>query len=283
MVGLGLLGSALAERFLASGMGVVGFDLDPERRERLREIGGRPADALADVAADRGRIVLSLPDSDAVEAVVAELEPMLAEGSMILDTTTGAPDRSAALGAHLAEQGIEYLDATVAGSSEQARAGEVLVMAGGSAEAYRAGSDLLRCFAPKAFHLGPWGAGARMKLVVNLVLGLNRAVLAEGLAFARSSGIDPAQALDVLAAGPAHSLVMDLKGRKMVAEDFTPQARVAQHHKDVRLILASGARTGAKLPLSELHAGLLEQLIEQGYGAADNSAIIKAFEPSKSP
>jgi 3-hydroxyisobutyrate dehydrogenase-like beta-hydroxyacid dehydrogenase len=117
-----------------------------------------------------------------------------------------------------------------------------------------------------------------MKLVVNLVLGLNRAALAEGLAFARACGLDPGEALRVLRAGAAYSQVMDAKGRKMVDHDFRPQARVAQHLKDVRLILAEAERAGAAVPLSELHRQLLERVVAAGLGDADNAAVIRAFE-----
>jgi 3-hydroxyisobutyrate dehydrogenase-like beta-hydroxyacid dehydrogenase len=122
-----------------------------------------------------------------------------------------------------------------------------------------------------------------MKLVVNLVLGLNRAALAEGLALAHHCGLDPTAALEVLRAGPAYSRMMDIKGAKMLAGDFTPQARLAQHLKDVRLILKLGEASGARLPLSTLHRALLEQLAAAGYHDADNSAIIRAFWPDSGP
>jgi 3-hydroxyisobutyrate dehydrogenase-like beta-hydroxyacid dehydrogenase len=118
-----------------------------------------------------------------------------------------------------------------------------------------------------------------MKLVVNLVLGLNRAVLAEGLAFARASAFDPALALEVLKSGVAYSRVMDAKGRKMIEGDFAPEARLSQHHKDVRLILEAAVRTGAMLPLTQLHDFLLGQIEDRGLGNLDNSAIIRAYDP----
>jgi 3-hydroxyisobutyrate dehydrogenase-like beta-hydroxyacid dehydrogenase len=117
-----------------------------------------------------------------------------------------------------------------------------------------------------------------MKLVVNLVLGLNRAVLAEGLSFAKSIGVGPRQALEVLKAGPAFSRVMETKGEKMLSQDFSPQARLAQHHKDVKLMLDEAARTNLELPLSTLHEELLARLVAAGDGDLDNSAIIKAFD-----
>jgi 3-hydroxyisobutyrate dehydrogenase-like beta-hydroxyacid dehydrogenase len=275
-VGLGLLGGALAEAFLRAGFRVRGFDVAGERRAALAERGGVPVAALADLAGC-GRLVLCLPSSDVVEYVVAELSPLLRPGTVVLDTTTGDPGRTAAVGAALAARGIDYLDATVAGSSAEARAGNAVVMVGGRREAVEGCADLLGCFAREWFHLGPAGSGARMKLVVNLVLGLNRAALAEGLAFARACGLDAAEALRVLTAGAAYSRAMDAKGEKMVKGDFAPVARLAQHLKDVRLILAEAERAGACVPFSTLHAGLLERLAEAGFGDEDNSAVIRAF------
>jgi 3-hydroxyisobutyrate dehydrogenase-like beta-hydroxyacid dehydrogenase len=117
-----------------------------------------------------------------------------------------------------------------------------------------------------------------MKLVVNLVLGLNRAVLAEGLAFARGCGLDLPRVLEVLQAGAAYSRVMDAKGARMLARDFRPQARLRQHLKDVELILDEARRVGAKAPLSELHRELLRRVVEQGSGDEDNSAVIRAYD-----
>jgi 3-hydroxyisobutyrate dehydrogenase-like beta-hydroxyacid dehydrogenase len=138
---------------------------------------------------------------------------------------------------------------------------------------------LFRLCARQWFHVGPWGSGARTKLVVNLVLGLNRAALAEGLAFARACGLDLPAVLDVLRSGAAYSRAMDTKGRKMIEGDFAPEARLAQHLKDVRLILDAGRRSGATLPLSELHERLLAGQTDRGLGDLDNSAVIRAFEP----
>jgi 3-hydroxyisobutyrate dehydrogenase-like beta-hydroxyacid dehydrogenase len=122
-----------------------------------------------------------------------------------------------------------------------------------------------------------------MKLVVNLVLGLNRAVLAEGLAFAKANALDPALALEVLQSGAAYSRVMDSKGPKMIAGDFSPEARLSQHHKDVRLILQAAAEHGIQLSLSALHEQLLAELESRGLGDCDNSVVIRAFESAARP
>ena len=280
IIGLGLVGTAIAQRLLGRRASVVGFDLADLRREGLELAGGRAVDSALAVAAECDLVVLSLPNSDIVSGVLDELEPALRSGMTIVDTTTGDPLAAEAAGARLDKFGVRYLDATIVGSSAQVSDGQVVVMVGGEAAALDAARDVLEAFASQILHVGPWGAGSRMKLVVNLVLGLHRAVLAEGLTLARALGIDPQRALDVLRASAAYSRVMDTKGPKMLAEDFTPQARLAQHLKDVQLMLAAAERTGTELPLSLLHRELLERVVAAGDGELDNSAIIRAFRPA---
>jgi len=276
LIGVGLVGTALAERWRTAGWNVIGYDTSATQCDALRQLGGEVATDPDAVFRACGVIGLSLPTSDIVTAVLDAITVPLA-GKTIIDTTTGDPEAMAAIGNRLMDHGATYLDATIAGSSAQVRTGEVLILVGGDAAAIAACDDLFRSFAAQVFPCGECGDGARMKLVVNLVLGLHRAVLAEGLAFAERTGIDPRQALAVLRAGPTYSRVMDTKGEKMLAGDFTPQARLSQHLKDVRLILSTGATAGAMLPLSTLHEQLLAQLVVDGYGDFDNSAVIKAF------
>ncbi len=278
LIGVGLLGTALAERLLGAGFHVCGFDADPAGCDRIRGLDGRSAESAQQVVRECRRCLFSLPNSDVVAAVLDEIEPELQPNDVIIDTTTGAPDQISGFGQQLQERGVRYLDATVGGSSKQARAGDVFVIAGGDADVFAACQDLISSFARQSFHVGPCGSGARMKLVLNLVLGLNRAVLAEGLTFAKSSGLDPEIALEILKAGPAYSRPMDTKGHKMLQADFSAEARLSQHLKDVRLMLAAGEQNSARLPFSKLHCELLEQLEAAGWGDWDNSAIIKAFE-----
>jgi 3-hydroxyisobutyrate dehydrogenase-like beta-hydroxyacid dehydrogenase len=277
LVGLGLLGSGIGERLLAHGFGVKGFDLDASRLQAFGELGGQVAANAGEVIAGCRRVVLSLPDSAAVEAVIEAAAPHFRHGQVLIDTTTGAPAAAEAAGRSLAARGVAYLDAAICGNSAELRRGEVLVVAGGPAQAFEACQDLFATFARRSWHLGDWGAGSKMKLITNLVLGLNRAVLAEGLAFAEALGLDSELALTVLRESSSYSRVMDLKGRKMLERDFAPQARLSQHLKDVRLMLEAAAKAGAKLPLSEFHRQLLEQAEAAGLGALDNSAIIEVF------
>jgi 3-hydroxyisobutyrate dehydrogenase-like beta-hydroxyacid dehydrogenase len=130
--------------------------------------------------------------------------------------------------------------------------------------------------------------GAKAKLVTNLVLGLNRAALAEGMVLAESMGIAPEQFLHLVLHTPARSDAALTKGPLMVAEDFAPRSRIRQHLKDVQLMLADAKRTGQELPLSQVHAQLMQAAIDAGDGELDNAAIIRqirreAVTPGKIP
>src|SRR5205085_1929779 len=115
------------------------------------------------------------------------------------------------------------------------------------------------------------------KLVTNLVLGLNRAALAEGLVFAEKMGLDLEQTLHLLRESMAYSRIMDSKGEKMVRGDFTPQASLSQHLKDVRLMLSAAERAEIASPLTQTHQRILEAAERLGLGALDNSAIVRAI------
>jgi 3-hydroxyisobutyrate dehydrogenase-like beta-hydroxyacid dehydrogenase len=229
------------------------------------------------VAARCEPVLLSLPTLEHSRGVVEEMLRSLKPGATVIDTTTGGPEETGALESRLAGQGVSYVEALIGGSSALVRAGEAIAICGGTEAAFRRQEALLRGCFREVFYLGACGNGSRMKLVMNLVLGLNRAALAEGLALAEACGIEAASALAILRAGAAYSRAMDAKGARMVERRFEPEARLSQHLKDVRLILELGARCEARLPLSTLHRGLLEEAEAAGYGGADNSAIICAF------
>jgi len=283
LIGLGLLGSALAERLLAAGFEVSGFDIAPQRRAKLEAAGGRAVSSPLELPALCPRMVFCLPDSQVVSEVLRQLAPHLGKGSILVDTTTGDPEQMAGFARMLTEQGVDYLDAAVSGSSRQVAEGDAVVMVGGPRPVFEDCTDVFATFARRAFYAGPSGAGARMKLIVNLVLGLNRAVLAEGLSFAAACGVQPAAALEAMKAGPAYSRVMDLKGERMLRRQYEPEARLAQHLKDVRLILQQAERSGCALPLSTLHETLLAAAESAGFGDCDNRAIIEAFARLSTP
>jgi 3-hydroxyisobutyrate dehydrogenase-like beta-hydroxyacid dehydrogenase len=281
LIGLGLMGTALTERLLEHGYRVAVWNRTREKADPLLSRGAEWSD---NPLADCRRVIVSLYTSDVVTQVLEQMQAGLSPGQIILDTTTGEPEQTGALGRQMAARGVHYLDAPISGSSEQTRRGEATVIVGGDDAIFAACADLWPVMGNRVFHVGPCGSAARMKLISNLVLGLNRAVLAEGLAFAEAIGVPPAAALEVLTGSNAYSRAMDVKGRKMVERDFTVQAKLSQHLKDVRLMLQAAADAGLPLPLTETHRRLMEQAEAAGLGNLDNCAIIEVLrQPGRKP
>ena len=282
VIGVGLVGLALAERAIRAGFAVLGYDIDTARLDRLAAAGGSRGASAADVLARAPLVLLALFEQRQTEAVIAAAMPWLAAGTTLIDCGTGDPDRMPALAADVAARGAVLLDAPLSGSSEQIRAGEATMLAGGDRGAYEAAAPLLDAITRTRFHLGDAGSGTRAKLATNLLLGLNRASLAEAVAFAESLSIDTASFLDLVRATPAYSRAVDAKGRRMAERDYaSPESRIRQHRKDLALIDAVAERVGCPLPLSRVHGAALDAAIEAGYGDLDNAAIVETWRMAR--
>jgi 3-hydroxyisobutyrate dehydrogenase-like beta-hydroxyacid dehydrogenase len=274
VIGLGLMGTAITERLLSHGVPVHVWNRMPEKARPLVERGAQWSDCPV---AECDRVIISLFSSGVVAEVLGNFQSDLRAGQYLIDTTTGDPQETTELGERLAREGVHYLDAPISGSSEQTLRGEAVVMVGGDRQDFDECADLWPILARRAFYTGSLGSAARMKLVTNLVLGLNRAVLAEGLAFAECVGVSPSAALEILRDSPAYSRAMDVKGAKMIERDYSVQARLAQHLKDVKLMIEAAGSVGKSLPFSSRHCEVLEQAIAMGLGDKDNSAIYEAL------
>jgi len=281
LIGLGLVGSAMAECLIADRSNVVGFDIDQAKCEFLEQLGGQVVNNPAQVAEQAERVILSLPDTEAVLQVVEGpggiMEAKKVSG-YIIDTTTGEPDETVSLTKRLADRHVYFLDAPFSGSSRQLRDKEVVFMVGGDKAAYEKCMDIFQVLSANVFYLGASGNGSKAKLAGNLILGLNRLALAEGLVFAAKLGLEPKAFLELLKVTPAYSAAMDVKGEKMLKGDFTPQARLRQHRKDVSIMLKYAENLKQDLPLSKVHLEVLEKAIAAGDGDLDNSAVIREIE-----
>jgi 3-hydroxyisobutyrate dehydrogenase-like beta-hydroxyacid dehydrogenase len=277
VVGFGLMGEVYARRLLDAGIPVIGFDIDPARRARLTEIGGRAVESIAELAKASRCIVIAVFSTDQVEDVIENhLLPALGDNSnkIVLGMSTCDPDRVAALAARVIPRGIRYLDVPVSGTSEQVRHGDGVALIGGDKRIADEAAPVLDALSKRRFHVGKVGDGGRAKLAVNLILGLNRLALAEGLVFAERLGLDPAAFLEVARGSASYSQVMETKGAKMVRGDFAPEWRARQTLKDVHLMLKQAKAAGQTLKALELHAEVLEACVKAGEADLDNSVII---------
>ena len=274
LIGLGLMGQALANRLIPAGFDVLGHDIDPAKNAKLEAMGGR-ARSLAE-AAKCGVVLLAVFSTEQVEDVVENaLVPAAGAGKIVLCASTCDPDRIAALAERVAPKGIRFLETPVSGSSGQVSRGEGTGLIGGDPATAAEVDDILAVLFPNRFHIGKAGDGGRAKLAINLILGLNRMALAEGIVFASRLGLDAKAFLEVAKASAAYSQVMDIKGRKMVEREFKPEGFVHQSLKDFTLMQEQAKKLGQTLLALELNKSLLEACVRAGEKDLDNSAVIE--------
>ncbi len=274
IIGIGLLGSVIADGLAKGFDPIYGYDAFSSRSKNVALL-----KASREVFEKCNTVVFCLPSSEEVNDVIDEVSGALIEGRhLIIDSTTGDPESSEKNEVRLSAMGVGYVEATIAGSSGNLKQGEAAILLAGKEAHMDEAEKYMSVLSPRVHKVGAIGAAARFKLVHNLILGLNRAAFAEGLAFAEKLGFDLEQTLDILLHSPAYSATMSLKGRQMVAGEYSnPQARLSQHRKDVGLILEQGALFGASVPLSALHYELLTEAKEMGYGDQDNCSIVEVF------
>jgi len=278
IVGLGLVGQAIGARLRSAGTQTLGFDLRADAGEAFREAGGVIAGSVRELGQQAGCVLLAVFDSHDVIGTLEAEDGLLAPGhrvSTVIDCSTGSPQLLEPLAQRLKARGIDFVEAPLSGSSQQIAAGEATMLLGGDPQAIGRWDALLAAIASQRIHVGAAGMGAKAKLATNLVLGLNRAVLAEGMVFAQALGIAPDRFLALVLATPARSVAAETKGPLMVRGDFAAQSRIRQHLKDVDLMLESAQAAGLPLPLSQAHAQLMRDAIAAGDGDLDNAAIIR--------
>lgn len=282
IIGLGLMGHAMTARLLQAGHEVIGYDLREEARDNAARLGAHIAPDARALAPETDLILLSLFSSDNRRELLwggQSLADALRPSTIILDTTTGRPEDVEEDARRLAAQGVRLVDVCLSGSSQVMAEGRSIALVGDTREQAGYGA-VLQAISKAQYYFGAPGQGNRVKLIVNLVFGLNRLVLAEALGLAEHAGFDLPVILEVLKAGETYSVVMDTKGPKMIAGAYEPPvARLEQHAKDVHLILEYARRIAASTPVTETHARIIDALVANGYGDLDNAAIFKAFHP----
>jgi 3-hydroxyisobutyrate dehydrogenase-like beta-hydroxyacid dehydrogenase len=278
IVGLGLVGQSLGERLRSAGWPTLGFDLRAEAVAAFRQAGGSAAASVRELGTRCDCVLLAVFDTHGVIATVESQDGLLAPGHRVrtvIDCSTGSPELLEPLAQRLKNLGVDFIEAPLSGSSRQIAAGEATLLNGGESDAIARCDEVLDAIATRRIHAGSAGMGAKAKLATNLVLGLNRAALAEGMVFAQALGIEPERFLAMVLATPARSDAAQIKGPLMVRGDFAPQSRIRQHLKDVDLMLQSAGAAGLPLPLSQAHAELMRDAIAGGDGDLDNAAIIR--------
>ena len=281
IVGVGLLGSAVASRLLAGGFAVTGYDSRPEQLRGLAPRGLRPASSPKDAVSGADAVFTILPSLETVERVILGPEGLLQSlprAATLIQMSTISPTLTRRLGEAAASAGIGFLDAPMSGTSAMVERGDCTIFAGGDAALVEACRPVFAAIARRTVHVGPIGSASLAKLATNLLVGLNTAALAEALVLGVKGGLTPQALLDILKDSAAASKMVDIRGPLMVEHRFDPQMKLDLFLKDFRLMLEEAQRLGVALPLTSLTQQICAATAAAGRGGEDLAALITTLE-----
>src|SRR3989449_377187 len=274
VLGLGLMGRPIARTLLAAGCRTTGWNRSPLPEQ---VVAGIPLAPTVKDAASATVCILSLADSDAVDAVLGRLEPHLRPGRLVIDMGTSDPSRSRAHAARLTAKGIGWIDAPVSGGPEGAAKASLAVMAGGAEPDFARARPVLEKLG-RVVRVGEAGVGHTMKIVNQLIVGLTIEAVAEALTLAEKVGLDPHLVQKALAGGFADSKILQVHGSRMIARSYTPGGRARTQLKDLNLAKQLAARVSVRLPHLDSTLNLYQTLVDRGDGDLDHSAVHKLLQ-----
>ena len=280
VVGVGLLGAAVAGRLLKAGHRVVGFDTAPDRVRALLGMGGEAAASARAVALASEAVCTLLPTLPSVEAAVLGPDGVAAAGKpgqVLIQMSTISPALTARLAAESRARGLDFLDCPVSGTSGVVARGEGVLFVGGERRVFERWRPLLESMLPRAIYIGAAGQAMVLKLVANLLVALHSVAAAEALHLARRAGLDPAVALEVLVGSAAGSRMLELRGPLMVRGEYPAQMKLDLFMKDLHLIQDAAAAAGAALPLTDTAERLYAAAAGTGHGGEDLAVVLTAL------
>lgn len=253
-IGLGNMGSRIAQRLLDHGYPLEVYDLDPAKTRTIAEHGGVVAESILELARSVDVILSCLTNDEAVRSVYTGPAGVLAgvrPGTIVLEMSTISPDSSQELHRLGAQKGIEVLDVAISGSTPVAEQGLLTLLVGGDQDVFRSAEPIFQAVAKQYFLLGGSGSGTTMKLVVNTLLGVGMQAIAEAVVLGETVGLNRERLLEVLSKtaviAPAHVG----KLARVAINDYTPQFPLRLMNKDFQLILKAAAEAHIPMPATE--------------------------------
>lgn len=280
-IGLGIMGSPMAENLIKAGYSVTGFTLEREKLDRLAASGGTAAPSIAEAVQDADIVVTMVPASPHVEAIAYGDDGILAhakKGALLIDMSSITPQTSIDLAEAGREKGVRVLDAPVSGGEAGAIEAVLSIMVGGEQADFDQAKPVFDVLGRTIVLCGPHGAGQTVKAANQLIVAVNIQACAEAVVFLEKSGVDLNAALDVLNGGLAGSTVLTRKKDNFINRDFAPGFRIDLHHKDMGIVTDAARNVGAALPVGAVVAQLVASLRAQGDGGLDHSALLRAVE-----
>ncbi|WP_405609780.1 2-hydroxy-3-oxopropionate reductase [Streptomyces sp. NBC_01508] len=280
-IGLGIMGSPMAENLIKAGYSVTGFTLEREKLDRLAANGGSVAASIAEAVKDADVVVTMVPASPQVEAIAYGEDGILEnakKGALLIDMSSITPQTSIDLAEAGREKGVRVLDAPVSGGEAGAVEAVLSIMVGGEQADFDQARPVFDVLGRTIVRCGPHGSGQTVKAANQLIVAVNIQACAEAVVFLEKSGVDLNAALDVLSGGLAGSTVLTRKKDNFIDRDFAPGFRIDLHHKDMGIVTDAARTVGAALPVGAVVAQLVASLRAQGDGGLDHSALLRGVE-----
>ncbi len=281
MIGLGIMGAPMAQT-LSRKVRVVGFDVQASRMAAAAGI--TRAASAAEVARACPVICLSLPSAAIVEQVVlgdGGLAGVMTEGSLLIDLSTSLPAVSRRIAARLAEHGAQFADAPVSGGEKGAREAALAIMVGAGPAAFERCRPVLEAIGRTVVRVGDVGAGNIAKLVNNMIVAAEFAVIAEGFALASRGGVDAKLLYDAIREGWAGSKVLDVSAEAIAARQYVPGGTIDMLLKDVSYAQALAAESHSPIPMTAAAHEILVAGQAAGYGKSSQPAIYELWNRSE--
>lgn len=280
-IGLGNMGTPMAERLLQAGHRLRLYARRPEAAAPLLALGAAAFSSPAEAAREAAFVFTMVTHTVDVEAVLLGANGVVEgarPGTLCIDQSTISALTARRIAAALADRGIDFIDAPVSGGVKAAREGSLSIMVGGRPESLERARPLLESLGRTITHVGPVGDGQIAKACNQIAQVVNIQGIAEAMHFARAMGGDPEKILAAIAPGFAGSRMLDLMGPKMAKRDFSAAIEARLHEKDLRMIREIAGEAGIELPATILAAQQLGCLMEAGWGYDDTSSLLRVLE-----
>ena len=279
IIGIGIMGSAIARNVIAAGLPVVGFDIAAERRAELAAMGGEVARSAAEVAKAADIVLTSLPSIAALDETAAAIAAHAAKGTVVAELSTLPIAVKERHRAALADAGITLLDCPLSGTGAQAVTRDLVVYASGDRAAVERCGEVFAGFARLSHYLGAFGNGSRMKFVANLLVAIHNVATAEAMVLGMKAGLAAQDIVKVIASGAGNSRVFELRAPLMAKDEYQPATmKIDIWQKDMAVIGDFAKSLGVALPLFGASVPVYNGAIGMGLGGDDTAAVCAVIE-----
>ena len=279
IIGLGIMGGAMARNMVTSGIKVIGYDIDPAAIEAARKAGVEIANDVAELCQKCSEILVSLPSPAAALATAKAIAASPAKARTVAETSTLSLEDKKAFAKILTDAGHIALDCPLSGTGSQAQIKDLVIYASGDDAAIKRLDAVFLGFGRKVQNLGAFGNGTKMKLVANLLVAIHNVAASEAMVLGMKAGLDPKQIVDVISSGAGTSRVFELRAPMMAANNYLPATmRSRTWKKDMTVIGDFASDLDCPTPLFSLTGALYDAALAMGRDAEDVGAVCTVLE-----